>query len=147
MGSSMRPTIFNERVAAAVKNWHNNARNHVKNNINRDSNSNTPFSSMPETPTQGMSPIHLLHNHHSCHSDSPFASPRPRPSTYENQHSDIVEGSFDSSSNHHQHTLQMQLFQPRATELPTSKVLQHEFRSVSFSEFSFRNSPSNNSKS
>lgn len=32
MGSTMRPTIFDERVAMALKNWHHKAKKHVKEN-------------------------------------------------------------------------------------------------------------------
>ncbi|XP_022957519.1 MLO-like protein 12 isoform X1 [Cucurbita moschata] len=59
MGSNMRPTIFNDRVASALKNWHHNAKKNTKHPHNPDSTS--PFSSRPTTPTHGMSPIHLLH--------------------------------------------------------------------------------------
>ena len=61
MGSNMRPTIFNDRVATALKNWHHSAKKNMKQHRNPDSTS--PFSSRPATPTHGMSPIHLLHKH------------------------------------------------------------------------------------
>lgn len=32
MGSTMKPTIFNERVAVALKHWHHTAKKHVKEN-------------------------------------------------------------------------------------------------------------------
>ncbi|XP_010547373.1 PREDICTED: MLO-like protein 6 [Tarenaya hassleriana] len=48
MGSTMKPTVFNERVAAALKNWHRTARKQTKHS--RHSNSTTPFSSWPTTP-------------------------------------------------------------------------------------------------
>ncbi|CAI0442816.1 unnamed protein product [Linum tenue] len=57
MGSNMRPTIFNDRVATALKNWHRTAR--------RQTRHGTPTSSRPQTPTHGMSPVHLLHNYRS----------------------------------------------------------------------------------
>lgn len=61
MGSTMKPTIFNDRVAAALKNWHHIAKKHTKQG--RLSGSNTPMSSRPQTPSHGMSPVHLLHNY------------------------------------------------------------------------------------
>lgn len=61
MGSSMKATIFNDRVATALKNWHHTAKKNVKES--RHSESGTPFSSRPATPTHGMSPVHLLHKH------------------------------------------------------------------------------------
>ncbi|KAK1571443.1 hypothetical protein Q3G72_017169 [Acer saccharum] len=61
MGTTMKPTIFNDRVAAALKNWHHSAKKNTKHSHGRHSESNTPFSSRPQTPTRGMSPVHLLH--------------------------------------------------------------------------------------
>ncbi|KAG8501930.1 hypothetical protein CXB51_004689 [Gossypium anomalum] len=63
MGSNMRPTIFNERVATALRNWHQKARKHTKQNKQSHSQNTTPLSSRPATPTHGMSPVHLLHNY------------------------------------------------------------------------------------
>lgn len=63
MGTTMKPTIFNERVARALKNWHHIAKEHVKHGGQLVS--ITPTSSMPSTPTRmgsSTSPIHLLHN-------------------------------------------------------------------------------------
>ncbi|WZY82060.1 hypothetical protein YC2023_028444 [Brassica napus] len=60
MGTSMRPTIFNDRVANALKKWHKTAKKQSKHGT---SGSNTPHSSRPATPTHGMSPMHLLHSH------------------------------------------------------------------------------------
>ena len=57
----MRPAIFNNRVAAALKSWHHTAKKHTKQS--RHSENTTPFSSRPATPTHGMSPVHLLHNY------------------------------------------------------------------------------------
>ncbi|KAL0775268.1 hypothetical protein Bca101_040420 [Brassica carinata] len=75
MGTSMRPTIFNDRVANALKKWHNTAKKHTKHG---HSGSNTP--SRPTTPTHDMSPVHLLHNYHNRSLDqqtSFTASPSP----------------------------------------------------------------------
>ncbi|XP_017612941.2 MLO-like protein 12 isoform X2 [Gossypium arboreum] len=63
MGSNMRPTIFNERVATALRNWHQQAKKHTKQNKQSHSQNTTPLSSRPATPTHGMSPVHLLHNY------------------------------------------------------------------------------------
>ncbi|KAL5122731.1 MLO-like protein 12 [Glycine soja] len=130
MGSTMKPTIFNQRVASALKNWHNTAKKHVKN-----SKHTTPFSSRPSTPQYGMSPIHLLHRHLAGRSES--AQTSPRTSNYENEQWD-VEGS--PSPSHHAvaaEETQMQVFEPgssSAPELPISSQL--DIR-VSSSEFSF----------
>ena len=61
MGSNMKPTIFNDRVATALRNWHHKAKKHVKQNKG----SVTPFSSRPNTPSHHTSPVHLLKNHRS----------------------------------------------------------------------------------
>ncbi|KAL1209829.1 MLO-like protein 12 [Cardamine amara subsp. amara] len=77
MGTSMRPTIFNDRVANALKKWHHTAKKHTKHG---HSGSNTPHSSHPTTPTHGMSPVHLLHSYHNRgldHQTSFTASPSP----------------------------------------------------------------------
>ncbi|KAJ1375129.1 Mlo-related protein [Sesbania bispinosa] len=125
MGSTMKPTIFNDRVATALKNWHHAARKHVRHNAN------TPFSSRPATPTHGMSPVHLLHRHTAGHSDSPLASPRAS-STYDNEQWDI-EGSPSPRRGHDE-----EFVEPHATELdppgPHPIRAQHE---ISLSEFSF----------
>lgn len=74
MGSTMKPTIFNERVAKALKNWHQTAKKHLKQN--EQSRHGTPTPSQPSTPLHhGMSPVYLLHNYKS-EVDSYQNSPR-----------------------------------------------------------------------
>lgn len=130
----MKPTIFKDKVAKALKNWHHTARKHVRHN--KGSNANTPFSSRPGTPTHGMSPVHQLHKHPGGHSDSPLVSPRA--GSYDNDQWD-VEGST-SPRNHARGHEEMQVMEPRATELPPAGLhpirTQHEI-SVNLSEFSF----------
>lgn len=59
MGSNMKPTIFNERIAKALHSWHQNAKKQIKKNHHSDS--MTPVSSRPTTPLHGSSsPVHLL---------------------------------------------------------------------------------------
>ncbi|XP_057781779.1 MLO-like protein 6 [Salvia miltiorrhiza] len=70
MGSSMKPTIFNERVATALRNWHHTAKKHIK-----QSRHSTPMSSRPATPSHHTSPIHLL-RHYRSEMDSVHTSPR-----------------------------------------------------------------------
>lgn len=86
MGSSMKPTIFNDRVATALRNWHHTAKKHVKQS--KHSAAATPASSHPVTPSHGISPVHLL-RHYRSEVDSPHASPT-NPNYY-TEHS--VEGS------------------------------------------------------
>ncbi|MBA0600684.1 hypothetical protein Gorai_003885 [Gossypium raimondii] len=81
MGSNMRPTIFNERVATALRNWHQKAKKHTKQNKQSHSQNTTPLSSRPATPTHEMSPVHLLHNYPRSVESYP---PSPRLSITEN---------------------------------------------------------------
>ncbi|CAI9778412.1 unnamed protein product [Fraxinus pennsylvanica] len=62
MGSTMKPTIFNDRVVAALRNWHHTARENVKQNKSR---AGTPMPSRPTTPSHGTSPLHLLRHYRS----------------------------------------------------------------------------------
>ncbi|CAI8593953.1 unnamed protein product [Vicia faba] len=90
MGTSMKPSIFNERVATALKKWHHTAKKQVKQS--KHSNNTTPNSSRPSTPTHAMSPVYLLHRHTSGNSDSLQTSPKR--SNYKNQQWDFEgEGS------------------------------------------------------
>ncbi|KAI4351314.1 hypothetical protein L6164_005688 [Bauhinia variegata] len=133
MGSSMRPTIFNDRVAAALKNWHTTAKKHVKHS--KHSEANTPFSSRPTTPTYGMSPLHLLHKN-PRRSDS--AQTSPRTSNYENEHWD-VEGSLSPSHHQNRDEIQMQVLEAGSTQLPPGPSpirTQHEIK-INVSDFSF----------
>ncbi|CAK9143227.1 unnamed protein product [Ilex paraguariensis] len=104
MGSTMKPTIFNERVATALRNWHHTAKKHIKKN--KHSGLATPMSSRPATPSHGLSPLHLL-RHYKSDVDSFHTSPRR--SNYDFEHWD-AEGSpspthlqqgGDGSSSHH----------------------------------------------
>lgn len=91
MGSSMKPTIFNDRVASALRNWHHTAKKHVKQS--KHSAAATPTSSRPVTPSHGASPIHLL-RHYRSEMDSPQISP----SKYSDNE---VEGSPSSPTRFH----------------------------------------------
>lgn len=74
MGSTMKPTIFNERVATALRKWHHTAKKNVKQGKN--SAPVTPMSSRPATPSRGgMSPVHLL-RYYRGETDSLQTSPR-----------------------------------------------------------------------
>ncbi|KAK4849728.1 hypothetical protein QYF36_000319 [Acer negundo] len=89
MGSNMKPTIFNEKVAEALRNWHHAAKKHVKHNKG----SVTPMSSRTATPSPShhASPIHLLRNHRSDMAES-YRMSSPRRS---------VEWEMDSPSQSH----------------------------------------------
>ncbi|XVE68937.1 hypothetical protein DITRI_Ditri09bG0110000 [Diplodiscus trichospermus] len=144
MGSNMRPTIFNDRVAAALKNWHHTAKKHTKHS--KHSESTTPFSSRPATPTHGMSPVHLLHNYPRS-VESYQASPRY--SGYENDQWDPAD-SFHSprhpETSDHPNDRQLEMREvERAVQEPSSSQgvpapqtirTQHEI-DINPSDFSF----------
>jgi mlo protein len=73
MGTSMKPTVFSENVAAALKTWHHTAKEHTKHGAH--SGSNSPYASMPVTPRHGNSPVHLLHNYPHSSTNSLHNSP------------------------------------------------------------------------
>ncbi|KAA8550422.1 hypothetical protein F0562_002106 [Nyssa sinensis] len=106
MGSTMKPTIFNERVATALRNWHRTAKKHIKQN--RQSGLVTPMSSRPATPSHHMSPVHLL-RHYKSEIDSYQTSPRK--SNFDADHWETEETTSpthlhqtgDGSSSHHHH--------------------------------------------
>lgn len=113
MGSTMKPTIFNERVAAALKNWHHTAKKHIKES--KHSIMASPMSSRPATPYHGMSPVHLLRNYRS-EVDSYQNSPNrtnwenddgsTSPTKFHNHHH--YQGFSESSSSHNHHHQQQQ---------------------------------------
>ncbi|XP_050250163.1 MLO-like protein 6 isoform X1 [Quercus robur] len=144
MGSTMKPTIFNDKVATALKNWHRTAKKNTK-HINH-SESTTPFTSRPATPTHGMSPVHLLHNYHHSSLDSTHASPTRF--NVENDYSDIEDvpsPSNKSGPNEDHFSRHSELQERPAIQDPSSMQLppaagpirnQHEIN-IGSSDFSF----------
>nr|GMD64514.1 MLO-like protein 6 [Ipomoea batatas] len=101
MGSNMKPTIFNERVATALKKWHHTAKKNVKES-RHNSAAVTPVSSRPGTPSHGMSPVHLLRGYYrSDQADS--AQSTPRRSNYEFEHWDADDHDSPSHTRFHNH--------------------------------------------
>ncbi|KAL0736904.1 hypothetical protein Bca4012_013114 [Brassica carinata] len=146
MGSKMKPTVFNERVAVALKSWHHTAKKQIKHG--RTSESTTPFSSRPATPTHGSSPIHLLRNVHkrSRSADESFAnSLSPRNSDFDTWD---VESQQEPSSSVKYHSrfreedLEKKKPSSSAVELPPGpgqiRTHQHEISSISLRDFSFK---------
>nr|GEU67391.1 MLO-like protein 12 [Tanacetum cinerariifolium] len=75
MGSRMKPSIFSDNVAKALKTWHHTAKKNVKHGTL--SAPGSPFSSRPGTPLHGStSPMHLLHRYQNDSLDSLSNSPR-----------------------------------------------------------------------
>ncbi|KAL2514381.1 MLO-like protein 12 [Forsythia ovata] len=91
MGSNMKPTIFNEKVARALRTWHQTARKQLKRN--QHPGSFTPLSSRPGTPLHASSPVHLL-RYYKSELDS--ANATPRHSSYGVDRPWQVEGSVSS---------------------------------------------------
>ncbi|NP_001305633.1 MLO-like protein 12 [Solanum tuberosum] len=73
MGSSMKPIIFGDNVATALRSWHHTAKKRVKHGL---SGHTTPANSRPTTPLHGTSPVHLLRGYPQYNEDSVQASPR-----------------------------------------------------------------------
>ncbi|WRX32931.1 Mlo-related protein - like 10 [Theobroma cacao] len=127
MGSNMKPTIFNERVATALRKWHHTAKKHIKQNKG----SGTPFSSRPNTPSQHTSPVHLLRNYRS-EMDSLHTSPRRSNFDIEHWDTDSPSPSHpnygDGSSSHHHNFMaeQVQLDYDRDVVNEPSSSEQHE---------------------
>lgn len=92
MGSKMKPVIFSDHVASALRGWHQTAKKHVKDG--HRSGSSTPFSSRPASPLHGgsSSPLFLLRGY--------------KKSNYEEEH-EAWSGRGDertpSPSSHHRH--------------------------------------------
>ncbi|XP_030925345.1 MLO-like protein 6 [Quercus lobata] len=140
MGSNMKPTIFNERVANALRKWHHKAKKNIKQNQHS--------TSTPETPMHSMSPVHLLH-HYQGELDSIHKTQRM--SNFNNEGWDM-NGPHSSSHHHDQISLPKNQrnhgqeesisHEPSSTHLPLSS---HSFRvqhesDVHSIDFSFDNS-------
>ncbi|MCD7471329.1 MLO-like protein 6 [Datura stramonium] len=142
MGSTMKPTIFNERVATALRNWHHSAKKHIK-EINKHSNPATPMSSRPATPSHGMSPVHLLRGIRTSDMDM-----SPRRSNYNVDHWDtegspsptrFYQGGGDSSSSPppYMHQIQIGPDSEGHHEPQRSRDDQHEVNIARPRDFSF----------
>lgn len=153
MGSTMKPTIFNERVAAALKNWHHTAKKHIKES--KHSGLTSPISSRATTPSHHLSPVHLL-RHYKSELDSFHTSPRksnldieqwdneaPPPGQF---HQGIID---HVSSSQHQHSIELGFLEHDGTDvqgpsyssqmapLPQEETNIRQSNSGRSSEFSF----------
>ncbi|XP_060175226.1 MLO-like protein 6 [Lycium barbarum] len=159
MGSNMKSTIFNERVATTLKNWHHTAKKHVKDQ-SKHSNTVTPMSSRPGTPSHhAMSPVHLLG---AAHYRSDMGSPQnsPHRSNYEVDHWEMnkvgspstfpfYQEAHDGLSSSYMHKIQLGQLEHDSSEVigPSSSQVvplsvqedceQHEITIVGSREFSF----------
>ncbi|XP_030451343.1 MLO-like protein 2 [Syzygium oleosum] len=136
MGSTMKPTIFHDRVATALKHWHHGARKHVKHG--QHSNTPTPSASAPATPEHGSSPIHLLHHYQQRSLDGAHTSPRK--SNAENQQWAVL--GLQSPQNQEVDDVPWSRHldttgQEGLTQKPNSTSNQHEI-DITLSDFSFQ---------
>ncbi|ESW22213.1 hypothetical protein PHAVU_005G136700 [Phaseolus vulgaris] len=132
MGSTMKPTIFNERVAMALRNWHHAAKKHVKQQNRR-------LQSRPTTPNHSTSQAHLLRR---CHSEIDIY-----PTDSEAHHP--YEMDLSPSSKVHDHEVEMEMghldhgpledVNELNSALAGSGVTQHEINIEHGKEFSFDN--------
>ncbi|KAK1290794.1 MLO-like protein 6 [Acorus calamus] len=116
MGSNMKSTVFDERVASALRKWHHTARKNLKER--HKSGSAMPTStSRPVTPTHGFSPIHLLQNYRISDAESLQTSPTSffatshyrRHARWEIEDSTTTTDEGGSSSYHHQREKQREM--------------------------------------
>ncbi|KAL9296706.1 hypothetical protein ACSQ67_022602 [Phaseolus vulgaris] len=134
MGSTMKPTIFNERVAEALRNWHQTAKKQIRQNrVGPLSLSVTPMSSRPTTPSHNMSPVHLLRYYRSEIDSFPTS---PRRSNVDGDHTQPWDVESPSPSYSH-HEMEM-----GHTNDPTTNTTHHEIvPAANTREFSFDKRP------
>ncbi|XP_058075760.1 MLO-like protein 6 [Magnolia sinica] len=136
MGSNMKPTIFNETVATALRKWHHTARKHVKANRNQSGTITPTSPRTPRTPTHGFSPIHLLRHHQSevdsrfYHSDNECSDAEGSPSPSDHM--------FEGSSYHQYGQWSRAELEREMEDFPTQPTVtgQHEIN-VNSADFSF----------
>ncbi|KAJ9684581.1 hypothetical protein PVL29_016849 [Vitis rotundifolia] len=139
MGTTMRSTVFNDKVAVALRDWHETARKHARHG---HSDGVSPQSSRPSTPSHGMSPVHLLQSY-----DNNTPDMSPVASNYDNERwYGEGSGSLRKKDDDEQTTENFESREPgRRTQDSSSAQLgpiqtQHEIN-ITSSEFSFRRSP------
>ncbi|KAJ4726000.1 MLO-like protein [Melia azedarach] len=137
MGSNMKPTIFNEKVAAALRNWHHTAKKHIKHN--KGSASVTPMSSRPTTPSHHMSPVHLL-RHYRSEMDSVNTSPRRSIERWDTDSPSPSHPHYGDGSSSHHHIEQgyyLEYNRDVNDQEGQGGLPQHEIDIVPSKEFSF----------
>ncbi|KAI3676941.1 hypothetical protein L1987_86557 [Smallanthus sonchifolius] len=150
MGSTMKPTVFNDTIATALRSWHQTARKQIKRN--KKSGQVSPMSSRPGTPSHGMSPVHLLRNYKN---DNDSLQMSPRMSNFDTDNWD-TDGSpspsyhqsrdTETSTSHHHRIELGSMDQSNETIDPSSSqtmvvVPEHEVTIQVPKEFSFDKRP------
>ncbi|XP_021284257.1 MLO protein homolog 1-like [Herrania umbratica] len=83
MGSHMKKSIFEEQTAKALKNWHRAAKKrNKKKTAGGGADGFSGIASGETTPSQGTSPLHLLHHHGQRSSQADLDSVRNSPVSY-----------------------------------------------------------------
>lgn len=145
MGSRMKPTIFSDQVATALKTWHHTAKKNIKHG--NHSAQNSPFSSRPGTPLHGStSPMYLLHRYPKDSQDSPSNSPRGSNFEHEgwtnespsnHRHSHREDEDFGRDDIHDLEENEIQEQQSSSVELPLGPQPMRTQHEVDISDFSF----------
>lgn len=141
MGSNMKATIFNERIVAALRTWHQKARKEVR----RKRGSVTASG----TPSPSMSPVHLLRHFRSEVDSSVHTSPRRsvEADSYTASPPHRINNNINNiNNNYYNQQQQLEMEPQRRRRLPPESrpsavssvdVEQHEIDIVPTKEFSF----------
>lgn len=103
MGSHMKKAIFEEQTAKALKKWHKAEMDRKKLRQTGVESSSVFMSGENSTPSQGTSPIHLLHKYQSNKSD--FEADLYSPRSYQSDQTDLSE---IEGSTHDRHATRME---------------------------------------
>ncbi|KVI06898.1 Mlo-related protein [Cynara cardunculus var. scolymus] len=145
MGTRMKPTIFSDHVAKALKTWHHTAKKNIKHG--NHSAPTSPFSSRPGTPLHGStSPMYLLHRYPKDSLESPSNSPRgsnfehegwanESPSNHRHNHRE--DGDVGRDDIHDLEENEIQAPQSSSIELPTGPRPVRTQHEVDITDFSF----------
>ncbi|KAK7335722.1 hypothetical protein VNO80_27716 [Phaseolus coccineus] len=125
MGSTMKATIFNEKVAMALRNWHHTAKKNVKEK--RGLRSQSPLSTRPSTPQQPKSQANLLRRYHSemaTYPSSPirFDFEAHLPYGIHSPPSSKVNAAATSSIHHHQMEMEMEIEMEQVSALTQPQI-------------------------
>lgn len=138
MGSTIRPSVFNDRVAAALRDWHETAIQHGREGRHSDG------ASRSATPSSGMSPAHLLQSYDS--QTTPDMSPMVSNFDNERWYGEGSRASVKKDDDEPGRTEDFESRKPGRAGQDSTPIgpgpiqTQHEIN-ISSSNFSFRKSP------
>jgi len=122
MGSTMKATIFNEKVATALRNWHHTAKKNVKEKLALRSQSS--LSTRPSIPKQPKSHANLLRRYHSemaTYPSSPIRFDFEAHLPYE-IHSPPSSKVNSSSVHHHEMEIEMEIEMDQVSGLTPHQI-------------------------